>query len=199
VTGAPKNLTARIARLIGIANESRKRATMHGVVFELPTKAERQRARRILLRLYRWQWKRVERKELASVHPLVWQTVNDWGFRIFAAPDPILALEHFLGARQRPGKRARLETAERDFEIAVAVFKKMNTSISPKNAPSGARVVAAKRMSLEKAAKEVASEYGLERETVQKIYKLHRKEVRADAAMGVLERAGAGVRALLTK
>jgi hypothetical protein len=145
VAGEPKNLTARIARLIGIANESRERATIHGVVFELPTEAERQRARCILLRLCRWQCKRVGRKDLASVHPLVWQTVNDWGLRFSREPNPGQAWETFLGIRQRRGKRAK--NAERDLQIAVAVARKLGAS-DPKR----------RLMKLEEACRAVKSE-----------------------------------------
>jgi hypothetical protein len=181
VASNPKNLNARIARLICIANESRERATLHGDAIELPTEAERQRARCTLLRLYRWQWKRVGRKELAAVHPLVWQTVNDWGLRIFAAPNPIQALEYFLGKRQHPGKRTSPKTIDRHLYIAVCVVKTMRKRVAKKEWRQC--------MTMEKAAEKVAAEHNLQTEYVIEIYYRYKIEAQAlvadEALVGV--------------
>ncbi|MGC2078774.1 MAG: hypothetical protein WA728_22650, partial [Xanthobacteraceae bacterium] len=83
------NLTAAaILRLIGIANESRERATVQGILVKLPTEAERQRARRILLAFYQRQQRRLARKEIADIDPLLVQAVKDWSLRCSSNPKP---------------------------------------------------------------------------------------------------------------
>jgi hypothetical protein len=101
-----------------------------------------------------------KRGERAVVDQLLMQGVGDWGRHIFAQPNPEIALARFLGTKQKPGKR--IKNTERDRSIAAAVVTTMEGG-----------------MTLEKAAAEVAEDYGLSTERVIAIYARKSKEVRA--------------------
>lgn len=146
---------------------------MAGKPLELPTEAERQEARHELLSEYRRQWQQFGSKQIAGIDPLLVQAVKDWALRIFAEPNPVQAFEYFLGARQRRGKRAKID--DRDLQIAIDVVKEMREKTSEKTWR--------KRMSLERAAEAVASKYRLKAERIQKIYKRHRVAARAEVAL----------------
>jgi hypothetical protein len=99
------------------------------------------------------------------------QGIKDWGLRIFAKRDPVLALESLLGLRHPRGKRAK--NTERDFQIAVEVLEtRKRMSLEEK-----------KRVSLERAAEAVAQKYELECEYVLKLYKQNRLPARAEIAL----------------
>jgi hypothetical protein len=114
-----------------------------------------------------------KRGKPVQVDPLLRQGIQDWGLRVFSKPNPVSALEKFLGVRRPPGKRAK--NADRDLQIAVDVVKEMREKTS-KNRWR-------KRMSVEKAAEMVAPKYGLEAERIQKIYKRHRVAAQAEVAL----------------
>ena len=105
------------------------------------------------------QRRQPERRKPAQVDPFLMQGIKDWGLRIFAKRDPVLALERLLGLRRPRGKRAK--NTERDLQIAVAVLTKMKLG-----------------MSLDDAAAYVAENcrFGLGVESIAKIYnRTHRK------------------------
>jgi hypothetical protein len=109
---------------------------------------------------YQWQIAEYKRGERAVIDPLLLQGIGDWGRYVFAQAKPEIALARFLGKRQGPGKRAKY--TDRDFFIALAVITKMEGG-----------------MTLEKAIELVATDYGLEFDTIKKIYARRRKEARA--------------------
>jgi hypothetical protein len=175
-----KNQSARIAELFAIANKLLG-AYEGASPFEIerlgapPSESEHLEAVNELLREFRSQWEKLGRKEISRIDPLLVQGIADWGFRIFSNPDPILALEYFLGKRQKRGKRAN---AQRNLQITLTVLEKMRAGTS-----------------LEHAAEAVAVDYGLKTETVIKIYtrnhvkaKAHLVEAAAHVAMNALER-----------
>jgi len=176
--------TSEIVRLIGVANDNREQQTarlMRMVPTEsagadqagLISKLERYEARDALLKEFQWQCGQRHSGKIAAIDPLLVHTVKDWGFRIFMRPRPIQALEYFLGLRRRPGKRAKPDAAEREFEIALAVVRKMGLATDPKS----------KRMTLEKAAAVVATEHDRPdaADYFVNIYKRHRKAAKAAA------------------
>ena len=159
----------QIIELLGIANGNCD-----------ATVVERQEARKDLLSEFQWQWEQLDLKQIMQIDPLLVQGMKDWGFRIFAEPDPVLALEIFLGVRQRPGKRAK--NADRNSQITVDVIEKMSAGIT-----------------LATACVDVAPKYGLEPESIEKIYKRyrvavksHQIEAKAEAQMRTLEAKWAG-------
>lgn len=149
----------RIALLFAVSNKSRE-----------ASESERLDAVNELLREFRSQWGQLGQGEIARIDPLLVQGIKDWGYRIFSKPNPILALEKFLGTRQRRGKRAK--NTDRNFQIAVAVAQKMKSG-----------------MSFEDAADAVASDYKpLEADSIRKIYTRNAIEAKAHVAMCALER-----------
>jgi hypothetical protein len=109
------------------------------------------------LRLQIEQYRKGERSEIDH---LLMQGIKEWGLQIFAQADPVLALARFLGKRQKPGKRAKY--SDRDFSIALAVITRREDG-----------------MTVEKACELVAADYGLDDETIRKIFRRRNKEVRA--------------------
>ena len=167
-----------IAELFAIASEdpiASKRRCVHGKRIEPITEGERVQAVSELLREFRAQIVRFGRNEITHIDRLLEQGIKDWGLRIFAAKNPVLALEKLLGTRQKRGKRASAKIADRDFQIAVDVVKEMREKTSEKTWR--------KRMGLEKAAEAVAQKYRLGAERIQKIYKRHRVAARAEVAL----------------
>ncbi len=149
----------RIAELFAVANETRN-----------ATESERVEAVNELLSEFRLQLEQYRTGETTHIDPLLVQGIKNWGSRIFAKPDPILALERFLGARQRRGKRVK--NTDRDFQIAVAVVEKMKSG-----------------MTLENAAEAVAWDYRpLEGDSIKKIYTRNHREAKAHVAMCALEK-----------
>jgi hypothetical protein len=117
------------------------------------------------------QRRQPERGKPVQVDPFLMQGIKDWGLRIFAKRDPVLALESLLGLRHPRGKRAK--NTERDFQIAVEVLEtRKRMSLEEK-----------KRVSLERAAEAVAQKYELECEYVLKLYKQNRLPARAEIAL----------------
>jgi hypothetical protein len=117
------------------------------------------------------QRRQPERGKPVQVDPFLMQCIKDWGLRIFAKRDPVLALESLLGLRHPRGKRAK--NTERDFQIAVEVLEtRKRMSLEEK-----------KRVSLERAAEAVAQKYELECEYVLKLYKQNRLPARAEIAL----------------
>jgi hypothetical protein len=106
------------------------------------------------------------------IDPLLVQGVKAWAFRIFLQPNPISALERFLGIRRPRGKRAK--NTERDFWIAVAVVDKMKSG-----------------MTLEDASYAVAESCGLEGDSVKKIYNRNHREAKAHVAMVAMDKSSA--------
>jgi len=147
----------RVAELFAIANQN----------LDAP-----ERSRRIavnqLLDEFRLQAQRLGRSEATRIDPLLVQGIKDWGFRIFLNTNPVMALETLLGAREKRGKRAK--NTERDFRIAIAVFGKMRLGLS-----------------LERAAEAVAADYGLEPDSIIKIWKRNKIEAKAHVAMAKFE------------
>jgi hypothetical protein len=163
VNSQRKNLSPiRVAELFGIASGNQG-----------SSERERRIACKKVLREFRFQWQRLGRGEITRIDPLLAQYINNWGYRIFSNPKPISALEQFLGAREKRGKRAK--NVERDFQIAVAVVEKRKSG-----------------MTLEGASEAVASEFAakniaLEVESITKIYKRNHIEAKAHIAMCALE------------
>ena len=117
------------------------------------------------------QRRQPERGKPVQVDPFLMQGIKDWGLRIFAERDPVLAVERLLGLRPPRGKRAK--NTERDFQIAVEVLEaRKRMSLEEK-----------KRVSLERAAEAVAQKYELECEYVLKLYKQNRLPARAEIAL----------------
>jgi hypothetical protein len=123
----------------------------------------------LLVSEYQLQVAEYKRKERAEIDPLLLQGIKEWGLYIFAQENPEIALARFLGKKQKPGKRAT--NTERHRDIALAVIEEMD---------GGAK--------FEKAIESVATEYGLEVDTVKKIYGRWRKELRADRALKFFEK-----------
>jgi hypothetical protein len=100
------------------------------------------------------------------IDPLLVQGVKDWGFRIFSKESRILELElqKFLGVGSRRGKRAKY--TERDFRIAVAVAEKMQLGSTLENASCA-----------------IAESFGLEPESIRKIYVRNSGEAKAHLQM----------------
>src|SRR5262249_47815775 len=76
-----------------------------------------------LLREFHLQIEQYQRKERTEIDRLLERGIADWGLKIFAQKDPLLALAKFLGKKQRRGKRAK--NAERDRSITAAVLSKI--------------------------------------------------------------------------
>jgi hypothetical protein len=179
--------TAEIVRLLGIANDNRDQQAaqlrrmvpdkISGIADEeLPTEAERYKARKDLLKEFQWQYQQVGGKQIAAIDPYLVQAVKDWAFRIFAKPKPARELEYFFGMRQRPGKRPA--NVNRNFQITADVIAKMDAG-----------------MTLENAAAAVASTCPLTVESIATIYKRYQRalrsrqlEERAVVAMRKIER-----------
>ena len=176
-TQEPHNLPSlRIAELFVIANENpdaSKRRRVQGRRIEQITERERAAAVRKLLREFRTQKEQFGRNEIAQIDPLLVQGIRDWGSRIFAAEEPVLALEELLGKRRKRGKRASAKTADRDSQIVRDMLERMRSG-----------------MSLEKAAEALAPDYGIGPESIAKIYKRGHKAAKAEIAMSELERRG---------
>ena len=135
--------STRIAELFAIANGNQDDAS----------ETERIQAVNELLDEYRSQLEKFADEKIERIDPLLLQGIKDWGLRIFAKRDPVLALGRLLGLRRPRGKRAK--NTERDLQIAVAVLTKMKLG-----------------MSLEDAAAYVAENcrFGLGVESIAKIY-----------------------------
>jgi hypothetical protein len=155
----PNNLASiRIATLFGIANQNCN-----------ASESDRREAINELLREFRSQMERYGRGEITHIDLLLVQGIKDWGFRIFSKENPILALEKFLGTRQRRGKRAK--NTDRNFRIAVAVVERMQSG-----------------MSLEDAAEAVAYDYKpLVGDSIKKIYTRNATEAKAYVAVRALQ------------
>jgi hypothetical protein len=197
---AKRLTTACVVRLIGIANETRDQqaARLMRMVPGKIASAEdagivsiekRHKARKILIREYQRQRQQIEQQaanqvglrfwahyetpplSFGGIDPLLMQAVKDWGARLFAERQTIQALEYFLGERKRAGKHAKPETAERDFEIALAIVRKMGLATDPKS----------ERMTLDDAANAVATERGQRgsADSFANIYKRYRIAARA--------------------
>jgi hypothetical protein len=123
-----------------------------------------------ILANYRSQRQQFADGEINGIDPLLMQGIEEWGRRIFAAPDPVRALKILLGLQRPRGKRAK--NAERDVERAIAVLETRERMSVEEN----------KRVSLERAAEEVAETWGLEHDYVLKLYKRHRLAAKAERA-----------------
>jgi hypothetical protein len=75
------------------------------------SETERIQAVNELLDEYRSQVEQSADKKIND--PLLWQGIKDWGLRIFAKRDPVLALERLLGLRHARGKRAKNRATRR--------------------------------------------------------------------------------------
>jgi hypothetical protein len=133
--------------------------------------AERVQAVNEFLGEFRSQREQFANGEIDGIDPLLIQGIRDWGLRIFAEPDPSLALKTLLGLRRPRGKRTK--NSERDFEMVVAVLETRERMTLEEK----------KRVSLERAAEAVAQEYKLECEYVLKLYKQNRLAARAQIAL----------------
>jgi hypothetical protein len=134
--------------------------------------AERVQAVNELLREFSSQLKQFANGEIDGIDPLLIHGIKDWGLRIFAERDPVLAVKALLGQRRPRGKRPK--NSERHFQIALALLETRKRM----------RLEEKKRVSLEKAAGAVAQEYKLKSgEYVLKLYKQNQRAARAEFAL----------------
>jgi hypothetical protein len=106
----------------------------------------------------------------SPIDPLLVQGMKNWAFRIFSQQNPVVALKELLGTQRRRGKRPK--NADRDFWIAVAVAEKKKSG-----------------MNLEDAMYVVAEGFGLEGDSVRKIYNRNHREAKAHVAMVAMEKS----------
>jgi hypothetical protein len=128
---------------------------------------KRREAVNTFLALLRTQVSEYRQGKRDAVSRLLQQAVTGFALRIFADPDPVSAMDHFLRGKRKRGKRA--VNADRDFRIAVQVAQKMNEG-----------------MSLDDAGAFVAELLKLSPERIENIYKAHAAEAKAEAAMQML-------------
>jgi hypothetical protein len=131
------------------------------------TESERIEAVKNLLFEYRLQITEYKSGQRSGIDPILEQGITEWGRRIFADPNPTLALARFLGQSQERGKRAK--HSDRDLSIALAV------------------TIRGRGSNIAKAVETVASLCGLKRNTVMKIYSRRKTEAKAYLAMAMLE------------
>src|SRR6516165_10587557 len=113
--------SASIHLLIEIANPKILKAKEKGWT------EEQQVAARVKLHdIYRVQTNEFRRGERGEIDRELWQWATMWLHRVFENPDPVIAMAEFLGRKRKPGKRSK--NTDRDFDIAVAVAKKMMLS-----------------------------------------------------------------------
>jgi hypothetical protein len=86
-----------------------------------------------------------------KINPLLVQAIDEFGRKIFAEADPVLALEILLGKKKSPGKHAT--NTIRDRDISRAVLDKMNGG-----------------MTMDKAVAAVAKDYRRSQERIKAIY-----------------------------
>jgi hypothetical protein len=127
------------------------------------------------LALLRTQVSEYRQGKRGAVSRLLQQAVTGFALPIFADPDPLSAMDHFLRGKRKRGKRA--VNADRDFRIAVQVAHKMKTE----------------GMSLDDACAFVAElgkkerKFKLTSDRIENIYKARSAEAKAQAAMQMLE------------
>jgi hypothetical protein len=142
------------------------------------TESERIEAVNSLLREYRLQIAEYRRDKRSSIDPILLQGIEDWGRRIFAEANPVVALARVLG-KQKPGKRASPERAARDISVTLAVIDLMGRGTTLEEA---SELVAA-----DYTPRKVGKRLSLKADSIRKIYIRNKTEQRARLAMNALE------------
>ena len=103
------------------------------------------------------------------------QAVTELALPIFADPDPLSAMDHFLRGKRKRGKRA--VNADRDFRIAVQVAHKVKTEgMSLDDACAFVAELGKKQRKLK-----------LSPERIENIYKAHLAEAKVEVALQMLQ------------
>jgi hypothetical protein len=114
------------------------------------TEGERVEAAKELVKEFRLQVDTYRKKD-REINPFLLQVIDEFGRKIFAEADPVLALGILLGQKKSPGKHAT--NADRDRDISRAVVDKMTGG-----------------MTLEKAVAAVAKDYRRSQDRIKAIY-----------------------------